>query len=925
MTTHIFRFGSGDGFGTAVNAVGDFDGDGITDFAITAPFSNGTTNANLFPGDIFMVSGAHVADADAADGSIDGEVNFALMPSYGPEIYRIRGEVQDGVANSIEILEDLNGDGLAEILIGVSSALGTQSNGRPGAAYIVSLANLETADQGDGLDDNRLILADLLGFPGTWRIEGENSSDRTADDLQVIGDIDGDGFLDFIMGAEFMDTSGNTSGGGAFVVTHAALSAADGLDGTVDGQVFTGFLPGVGGSYRLENPDGGLTGNFVGGINDGDGDGLAELVITSANQPVDPSDPFSPLGRIFVISSQDLPTLDLLDTVSDGRADISDAVGLGDSYAINSTRTGGGVAGNRMTVGQSLDTGGDFDGDGETDLMFGDRKASSTMALASEGLVIVTTFDALAPADGADGTVDGNIDPFRLIGEDGTYAIYGGVRSENLGVSVSFLADMDGDGKSELLIGADVGNTGTAGSGIAAAYLVMSRSLVAADAADGTLDNIINIQNTLGLEGSYKFISDMFGLRSGIIGGDVGNIAGADPVEFLLGLPGNNSTGFNPPEAYLLNPEDFDAADAADGTVDGIIELADLVAVPRQGSFVGTSSFDTLFGTSGNEVLDGLGGDDVIEGRSGNDVLIGGDGQDFLYGGFGDDQLILQDGDALFGSEVYDGGDGYDTFIVTGGTASLGHALFNHQFNSIEALFFGAFDSGSGTRSVFLNMTDFALPGFEDGFAHDTNIIGFDAAGQRERLHISLNGDGPVDWTSLTFTDWGGQNEIVELHDDGESREITGTVVDDLIFGNAGNDIIDGAEGSDILNGGQGADVFQFSVADDDDAIGDYDVNQSVFDDVISLDPLLRDIDHLTLMLAGAAKDGTDLFVGHSNNRGHAGSTTATIVAEQVGVDTVLTVTTTSPVVGDPLADLSLTITLLGITATDLTMNDFLY
>lgn len=83
----------------------------------------------------------------------------------------------------------------------------------------------------------------------------------------------------------------------------------------------------------------------------------------------------------------------------------------------------------------------------------------------------------------------------------------------------------------------------------------------------------------------------------------------------------------------------------------------------------GGDGADRLFGRQGNDVLAGGLGDDVLGGGQGNDVLIDGLGNDILRGWTGDDTFIWTDAALLgpdpdYGTQTFNGGDGYDTLYL---------------------------------------------------------------------------------------------------------------------------------------------------------------------------------------------------------------------------------------------------------------------
>ena len=120
---------------------------------------------------------------------------------------------------------------------------------------------------------------------------------------------------------------------------------------------------------------------------------------------------------------------------------------------------------------------------------------------------------------------------------------------------------------------------------------------------------------------------------------------------------------------------------------DTFISIETLAGSAYNDVFYGTDASDALSGGGGADQLDGRGGNDSIGGDAGNDIihggagddnLTGGSGDDYVYGDAGDDYIWLasENGQFDMGSDVIDGGDGYDTlqvaFATTGVSINLG-------------------------------------------------------------------------------------------------------------------------------------------------------------------------------------------------------------------------------------------------------------
>ena len=217
--------GDGDGarLGFAVADAGDVNGDGIDDIIIGAPeaFNTGGDAS----GRAYVIFGSGSAfGATIAVTSLDGTNGFAL----------------DGVAAgdnaglSVDGAGDINGDGIDDIIIGAGLAdVSTEVDA--GSSYIVY-----------GTDAGFSAVVSLAALDGTngFTVNGLAAGDELGNSVAGAGDVNGDGFDDFLIGAYRADPNGNNSGQTYLVFgTDAGFSATfdvSTLDGTngfsIDGQ-----------------------------------------------------------------------------------------------------------------------------------------------------------------------------------------------------------------------------------------------------------------------------------------------------------------------------------------------------------------------------------------------------------------------------------------------------------------------------------------------------------------------------------------------------------------------------------------------------------------------------------------------------------------------------------------------------------------
>jgi hypothetical protein len=179
----------GDSLGTSVSAAGDVNGDGIDDLILGAPLAGPQGNN---PGIAYVVFGN--------DQGLPLSLNLiGLQSSDGFAISGV--SVGDELGNSVSGAGDINGDGIADLIVGAPKA---DPNGdASGAAYVVF-----GSDQGL---PHPLALGDLNGSNG-FAIVGVSAGDWAGWSVSNAGDINQDGIDDIVVGAALADSNGADSG-----------------------------------------------------------------------------------------------------------------------------------------------------------------------------------------------------------------------------------------------------------------------------------------------------------------------------------------------------------------------------------------------------------------------------------------------------------------------------------------------------------------------------------------------------------------------------------------------------------------------------------------------------------------------------------------------------------------------------------------
>jgi hypothetical protein len=181
---------------------GDLNGDGKADVMFCGMYGSTSPRINNGVVNIYM-----------SDGRDSGFIDTSQNP---PSIFRIQGERSgDLLGTSISARDDVNGDGLADIVVGASAHDGPSgSRFNAGAAYVIYGAT------------NFNLNADLATLsgnppPGVVAIYGPQSSGRFGIWIDE-GDVDGDGFADIVVGSDQINTEAGTHAGGAYIIFGSA-------------------------------------------------------------------------------------------------------------------------------------------------------------------------------------------------------------------------------------------------------------------------------------------------------------------------------------------------------------------------------------------------------------------------------------------------------------------------------------------------------------------------------------------------------------------------------------------------------------------------------------------------------------------------------------------------------------------------------
>ena len=532
-------------FGCSVSSAGDVNGDGFCDVIVGANLYDGQTNegrAYVFYGNSSGLSSTPIWTA----GSGQANAQFGY---------------------SVSTVGDVNGDGFSDVIVGAYLYDNGQTNEGRTFIYHGSASGLSASDN--------------------WTAESDQVGSNFGSSVSSAGDVNGDGYSDVIVGAPDYD-NGKITGGRAFVFHGSASGLSIAANWTAENNQFESKF--------------GASVSTAGDVN---GDGYADVIV----------------GAEWFGNGQ----------TQEGKAYVFHGSASGISAAANWTAESNQANAN---FGKSVSTAGDVNGDGYSDVIVGAENFDNGQS--NEGGTFVYYGSSLGLSATANWTAEINL------------------ANANFGRSVSTAGDVNGDGFSDVIVGAP----GYTNGGRAYVYHGSALGLP----ATSNWNAVINLANA------------NFG-HSVSIAGDVNGDGYSDVI---VGAPGYTNGG----RAYVYH-----------GSSAGLLGSSNWTAEINQGS----ANFGNSVSTAGD--VNGDGYSDVIIGADLFDNGQTNEGRAYVYHGSSTGLLSSSSwtsesnqGSAQFGYSVSAGGDvngdGYSDVIVGTPFTQLGKAL----------VYYG--NEGTGKRST---------------------------------------------------------------------------------------------------------------------------------------------------------------------------------------------------------------------------------
>ncbi|MEI6765933.1 MAG: FG-GAP-like repeat-containing protein [Bacteroidota bacterium] len=494
---------AGDGVGYAVNTAGDVNGDGYSDVIVGAyHYSNGQANEGR---------------ALVFQGSSTG---LSAVPAWSYESNQINAALGSAVACA----GDVNGDGYSDVIVGADLF----DNGQTDEGVVFVFHGSSTG----------------LSATVSWTGENNQASADFGHSVNSAGDVNGDGYSDIVIGSPLYD-NGQTNEGAAFVY----LGSSSGLAATAAWST----------ESNQANADYGISVNTAGDMN---GDGYADVIVGADlydNGQTDEGKAYLYNGSSTGLSTSPSWTYEAnaagsylgaavacaADVNGDGYSDIligasrftNGETGEGRAFLFFGSSTGPAAAANWTAeanqatayFGAALNSAGDVNGDGYADVIVGSYLYDNGQT--DEGRVYVFHGSAAGLATTSSWTNESN------------------QASAYFGWCVSSAGDINGDGYSDVLVGAPYYDVSFSNEGAVFVYY---------GSATG-----------LSVTANWTGLGNASGANYGYSAANAGDVNGDGYSDIIVGAYGMNSGSNIVGAAYVYFGSAIGLSSSADWSVIG--------------------------------------------------------------------------------------------------------------------------------------------------------------------------------------------------------------------------------------------------------------------------------------------------------------------------------------------------------------------
>uniref|UniRef100_A0A0K6SB15 NOTCH1 EGF-like calcium-binding domain-containing protein n=1 Tax=Chromera velia CCMP2878 TaxID=1169474 RepID=A0A0K6SB15_9ALVE len=399
------------------------------------------------------------------------DATTVLSSSYltGANGFYIAGTTASGfLGRGSSTAGDVNNDGVDDMIISEDDP---NSSSNAGEAYLIFGKSSWSAS---------VTVSALSGSDGVI-FTGKASGDKMGRGSANLGDVNGDGIDDLILGAHLND-DGGTSSGSAYVF-YGKSSWTSPVDvSTVDGTI----------GFQLTGAAGDNAAYEVSGNVDMNNDGIKDIIMGAGW-----ADPISDKeGRVHIIygrSSSSFSTPFALSSL-DGS----------NGFTVNGVTTDG-------RLGLQVEGLGDVNGDGIDDCIAGALYSNPDSIYRQGEAVVIFGSSDFSALDATDGSSDGQWSVDAFDGSNG-FRFFGTANIDILGNDVTGPGDVNGDGINDILVGAteaDPNSLIDAGE----CYLVFGRNA----ATSGNFPSVLRVSDLDGSVG-IVFQGDTAGMTLGRAG-----------------------------------------------------------------------------------------------------------------------------------------------------------------------------------------------------------------------------------------------------------------------------------------------------------------------------------------------------------------------------------------------------------------------